>query len=235
MTAHYALNAAKRERAGKGVARALRRDKQIPAVIYGDNKAPISISLVQNTINVEYNKGHMFTSLCDMVVDGEKYLVLARDIQVHPVNDMVIHADFLRVNEKTKIAVEVPVEFINEDKAPGLLDAGGILNVVRHEVELLCSAVNIPEYLQVDLAGKEIGDSIRISSAIMPAGTKPVIDRDFVIATIAAPKSVEQLEAELADTGAPETVEVESIKVASDAEVAAKAAAEGAKDKDKKK
>ena len=235
MTAHYALNAAKRERAGKGVARALRREKKIPAVIYGDNKAPVSIALPANDVNIEYNKGHMFTSLCDMVVDGEKVLVLARDVQVHPVSDVVTHADFLRVNEKTKIAVEIPVEFINEDKAPGLVEGAGTLNVVRHEVELLCSAVNIPESLQIDLAGKEIGDTIRISSARLPAGTKPVIDRDFVVATIAAPKSVEELEADLANNAPLETLEVEATNVASDAEMAAKAAAEGAKDKDKKK
>lgn len=234
MTTHYALKAAKRDRAGKGVARALRRENSIPAVIYGDSKPPVKISLPSNVLNLEYNKGHMFTSLCDMDVDGDKVMVLVRDIQVHPVTDVVTHADFLRVNEKTTIAVEVPVEFINEDKCIGLVEGGGTLNVVRHEVELYCSAINIPEYIQVNLEGKEVGDSVRISSAIMPKGTKPVIERDFVVATIAAPKSVEQLEAELAETAAPVAAEVEATNVASDAEHAAKAAAEAAKDKGKK-
>ena len=123
---------------------------------------------------------------------------------------------------------------INEDKCIGLVEGGGTLNVVRHEVELYCSAINIPEYIQVNLEGKEVGDSVRISSAIMPKGTKPVIERDFVVATIAAPKSVEQLEAELAETAAPVAAEVEATNVASDAEHAAKAAAEAAKDKGKK-
>ena len=116
MTAHYALKAESRDRAGKGVARALRRENKIPAVIYGDNKEPLKIAIPVNDISLEYNKGHMFTSLCDIEVDGKTQLVLVRDVQIHPVTDRVEHADFLRVNEKTKIAVQVPVNFINEDK-----------------------------------------------------------------------------------------------------------------------
>jgi large subunit ribosomal protein L25 len=186
------MKAVKRDRAGKGVARALRRDQQIPAVIYGDNKEPVKIALPANDINLEYRKGHMFTHLCEMDVDGQKHMVLARDIQLHPVSDLVLHADFLRVTEKTKIPVFVSVHFINEETCEGL-KAGGVLNVVRHEVELMCSAMNIPDYIEADLEGAEIGDSVKISRAKLPEGVVPVIQgRDFVLATIQEPKRVEE-------------------------------------------
>ncbi len=191
MSKNYALKAEQRDRAGKGVARALRREGKTPAVIYGDHKEPVKIALNSNTINVQYNRGHMFTSLCDLEVGSDKYLVLARDVQLHPVTDVVEHVDFLRVNKKTKIAVEVPVHFINEDKCVGLQNKG-TLNVVRYTVELLCSAIDIPEEIAVNLEGKDHGDSIHISDAILPEGTKPVIDnRDFTIATIVAPRKIE--------------------------------------------
>ncbi len=172
----------------------MRRDGRIPAVIYGDKKEPVLISLDANDANVEYNRAHMLTTLCQLDVDGKEHLVLARDIQLHPVTDVVDHIDFLRVTKKTKIAVSIPVNLINEDKAPGI-DAKGILNVVRFEVELNCSATDIPEAIDVDLAGKEIGDTIKMSDAILPEGTSPVIsDRDFMIASIDAPKSADEPE-----------------------------------------
>src|SRR5262245_20494073 len=118
---NYAVKAQTRDRAGKGVARELRRQNKVPAVIYGDNKEPVKISLDAKEINMEYNKGHMLTSLCDLDVDGGKHQVLARDVQLHPVTDRVEHVDFLRVNAKTKIAVMVPVHFINEQDCPGLV------------------------------------------------------------------------------------------------------------------
>ncbi len=188
MSNHYALTATKRSRAGKGVARTLRRENRVPAVIYGDKKEPVMISLPAKEINIEYNKAHMFTNLCDMQVDGEKHLLLARDVQLHPVKDVVEHVDFMRVTDTTKINVFVPVKFINEDQCPSFGNKG-TLNVVRHEVELTCLAKDIPEYLEVDLAGKEHGDPVKVSSAIMPKGAKPVItNRDFTIATLVPPK-----------------------------------------------
>lgn len=212
MSKNYAFKAESRDGTGKGSARALRRAGMVPAVIYGDNKEPVTIALPGNETNVEYNKGHMFTTLCDIEVGSDKHVVLARDVQVHPVTDVVQHVDFLRVTKKTKIAVYVPVEFVNKDKSPGLRD-GGVFDVVRYEVELRCSAMDIPEYLQVNLEGKEIGDSVKISDAIMPEGVKPVIDnRNFTIANIAAPKSIEDLEAE---------------EAAADAEIEASEAGEG--------
>ena len=199
MSKNYAMTAAKREGSGKGIARALRREDKLPAVIYGDNKEPILISLPGNETNVEYNRGQMFTTLCDLDVDGEKHLVLARDVQLHPVTDNVLHVDFLRVTAKTKIAVDVPVQFINEDQSPGMQEKG-ILNVVRYTVELHCSATKIPDMVEVDLTGKEHGDSINVSDATLPEGTKPVIDdRDFTIATLLAPRKVEEVETEAAE------------------------------------
>lgn len=197
MSKNYALKAEKRERAGKGVARSLRREGKSPAVIYGDKKEPVKITLNENEVNVEYNKGQMFTTLCDLDVDGDKHLVLARDVQLHPVTDVVEHVDFLRVNNKTQIVVDVPVQFIDEDKCPSLQEKG-TLNVVRFTVELRCSAMAIPDLIEASLEGKEHGDAVKISDATLPEGVKPVIDdRDFTLATLIAPKTAEQLEAEL--------------------------------------
>lgn len=188
MTKHYALSAAKRDRAGKGVARALRRENRIPAVIYGDKKAPVTISLPEKETTLEYHKGHMFTNLCDMEIDGEKNQVLVRDVQVHPVTDRIEHVDFLRVTNKTTLTVSVPVHFVNYEESKAA-QGKGILNIVRHEVDLVCKATAIPESLDVDISSSEIGDAIKISWAKMPEGAKPAItDRDFTLATIAAPK-----------------------------------------------
>lgn len=195
------MTAEKRDGSGKGIARALRREDKVPAVIYGDNKEPVTIALGANDTNVEYNRGHMMTTLCELDVDGEKHQVLARDVQLHPVTDNVLHVDFLRVTAKTKIAVEIPVHFINEEKSPGL-EKKGILNVVRHSVELLCSATNIPDHVDVNLEGKEMGASVNVSDAALPEGTKPVIDdRDFTIATIMAPRAIEEPAAEEGEEG----------------------------------
>lgn len=196
MSKNYAMSATKRDGAGKGIARAVRRENRVPAVIYGDKKEPVIISLSARDVKVEYHKGQMFTKLCDLDVDGNKHLVLVRDVQTHPVTDNVMHIDFLRVTPKTKIAVDVPVQFINEDKSPGM-DQKGILNVVRYTVELLCAATNIPDIIEVNLEGKEHGDSINVSDANLPEGTKPVIsDRDFTIATLLAPRKVDETASE---------------------------------------
>ncbi len=209
MSKNFALKAEKRERAGKGIARALRREDQIPGVVYGDSKEPVLISMPAKEVGLEYNKGHMFTTLCDLDVSGEKNLVLARDIQLHPVNDRILHVDFLRVTPKTKLNVMVPVQFVNEEECPGL-KAKGILNVVRHEVELTCAATAIPDSIEIDLSSFEVGDAIKMSTAKLPEGATPAIsDRDFTIATIVAPKTAAQEEAEeaAAEEGAEEGAE----------------------------
>lgn len=199
MAKTYALSAVARTETGKGASRSLRREGKTPAVIYGDNKEPVKITLDENTINVEYNRGHMFTTLCELDIDGKAQKVLARDVQLHPVTDVVEHVDFLRVNDKTKIAVNVPVQFVNEELSPSLKN-NGTLNVVRFEVELVCKAVAIPDFIEVNLEGKEHGDAVKVSDATLPEGTKPVIDdRDFTIATLVAPKTAAEEEAELAE------------------------------------
>lgn len=223
MSKHYALKATKREKAGKGVARSLRREGRIPAVIYGDKKEPVTISLDMNKINVEYNKGHIFTSLCDLDVDGTKYLLLARDVQKHPVTDVVEHVDFLRVTEKTTITIRVPVHFFNHDKSPSLKEKG-TLNVTRHDVEIVCQAQNMPDYIEVNLEGKNHGDSVRAHDAVLPKGAKFVIERDFTIATMLAPKTAAQEEAEEAAIAAQSAANAA-------AQTAANAAAEASAEK----
>lgn len=189
-TKHYAVTAEARDRAGKGVARALRRDKKIPGVIYGDGKAPASISLGEKDITLEYLKGHMFTTLCDLNVGGTKTLALARDVQLHPVTDRVTHVDFLRVSPKTTLVVHVPVHFKNTELCIGI-KAGGVLNIVSHDVEMSCIATEIPEEIEVDVTKFEVGDAIKISDAKMPAGATPVVkNKDFTLATIIAPRAL---------------------------------------------
>ena len=181
------FTAEKRERAGKGVARALRREGLVPAVIYGDNKEPEGVSLSRKDFTKLYNTGRLMSTLLDIEVDGKKTRVLTRDLQLHPVRDDIMHADFLRLSKGTKIAVEVQVVFLNENTCPGL-KTGGVLNVVRYTVELNCPADSIPDSIEVDLASVNMGDSVHISDITLPDGVVPVIsDRDFTIATIAVP------------------------------------------------
>jgi len=180
------LSARARDRAGKGSARAARREGLVPAVIYGDKKDPFTITVVQRDLEKLLKPG-FFSHLLDIEVAGEKHRVLPRDLQQHPVTDRPLHVDFLRVSATSELTVEVPVEFINDEACPGL-KRGGVLNVVRHEVEVYCLADNIPEKITVDLAGLQIGDSVHISAITLPEGVRPTIeDRDFTIATIAAP------------------------------------------------
>lgn len=183
----YTLKAEVRERAGKGVARAIRREEKVPGVIYGDGKEVVTITLPWKETTLEYLKGHMFTSLCDLDVGGKTSLVLARDVQVHPVNDRVTHIDFLRVNPKTKIAVRVPVHFTNHENCPGLKEKG-VLNVVAHDVEILCSAMEIPEFIEIDLAPFGMDDAIKLSHAKLPAGAKPKHKADTTVGVIHEPR-----------------------------------------------
>lgn len=188
MAKTMALTAERRDRAGKGAARAARRENKVPAVIYGDKKEPTLINVESRDVTKLWDTGHFMSTLLDLDVAGETTRVIARDVQLDPVRDWVIHVDFLRLGKGAKINVMIPVTFINEEEAPGIEKDKGILNVVRHEVELLCLATNLPDEIVVDLTGKEIGDAIHISEVTLPEGAKPTItDRDFTIATIAAP------------------------------------------------
>ena len=181
------ISASERERVGKGSARAARRAGLVPAVIYGNKKDPVGITMEAREITKIVHQPGIFGRLLEIDVAGTKSTVLTRDIQFHPVSDVVMHLDFLRVSQSATVAVAVPVEFINEDKCPGI-KIGGVLNVVRYEVELNCPATAIPEKITIDLDGVKIGDSIHISAIPLPKGVSPTItDRDFTVATLASP------------------------------------------------
>lgn len=202
------LNASVRDRVGKGSARAARREGFVPAVIYGDKKDPLPIQIEKRELDKLLNKPGFFSHLIDLKVGKASHRVLPRDLQQHPITDFAWHVDFLRVSATSELTVDVPVEFVNEDAAPGL-KRGGVLNVVRHTVEMNCRADNIPEKLVVDLTGLQIGDSIHISAIALPEGSTPVIDdRDFTVATIAAPTVVAEADAE--ETAAAEEAKAEA-------------------------
>ena len=193
------LTAAARERVGKGSAREARRQGKIPAVIYGDKKSPASITLERKLLVRHLELGGFFNTLFDIELDGKLNRVLPRDVQLHPVTDVPVHIDFLRVSSTTRISVEVPVEFKGEDESPGL-KTGGVLNVVRYNVEVSCTPDLIPTSLVLNLSGAEIGDSLHISAVSLPEGVTPTItDRDFTIATIAAPTVVKEETAAIDD------------------------------------
>ena len=179
------MKATTRPRAGKGAARAVRREGKIPAVIYGDKKPAETIMLDYNDLYKQYMKGHFTSHIVDLEVDGKTMKVIPRDVQTDPVRDFPIHVDFMRVSATSKIQLEVPVQFLNEDISPGL-KRGGALNVVRHMIEILCAPDKIPQAIEIDLAEADIGDSIHWSDLKIPEGVSPAIaDRDFTIATIA--------------------------------------------------
>ena len=183
----YELKAETRERVGKGSSRELRRNGLIPAVIYGDKQPPLAIAVSTKEVTLRIHAGGFKTTVATIDVNGEKIKVLPKDYQLDPVRDFTMHVDFLRVSGDTHVVVEVPVHFVNEEKSPGI-KAGGVLNIVRHAVELHALAGNIPEFITADLAGLKVGDGIHISHVKLPKGTSPVIsDRDFTIATIAVP------------------------------------------------
>ena len=179
-----------RERAGKGAARAARREGLIPAVIYGDKHPPVTINLNYREVFLRLHRPGFYTTLYDLKVGGKTERVLARDVQFDPVRDFPIHVDFLRISKGATVTVQVPVNFVNEDDAPGLKQ-GGVLNVVRYEIGLVCPADAIPDRLEIDLTGLELGDSVHISAVKLPEGVEPEIsDRDFTIATVAAPSAL---------------------------------------------
>lgn len=187
MSEQLTLSAEARDRAGKGASRALRREGRVPAVIYGNNEEPLSIHVEEKLLNKLLGTGHFFNSVVMVEVGGKAVRTLAKDVAFHPVSDRPLHVDFLRVAKNASVTVGVPVRFENEETAPGL-KKGGVLNVVRHEIELTVAADNIPDEVVVDLAGLEVGDSVHISAVKLPQGAVSAIeDRDFTIASIAAP------------------------------------------------
>ena len=186
MSKSYELTAEARERVGKGSARELRRNGRVPAVIYGDKQAALSISLDYKELYYKIHGGGFLHTVATIDVKGDKIRVLPKDYQLDPVKDFPTHVDFLRVSANSRIKVEIPVHFVNQDTSVGL-KRGGILNIVRHEVEFLCPVDAIPDAITVDLATVDIGQSVHISAVKLPEGLKPTIDRDFTIATIVSP------------------------------------------------
>jgi large subunit ribosomal protein L25 len=182
---HIIVN--KRESNGTGGSRSLRKEKKVPGIIYGEKKDPIPVILDEKTLKIKIKDPTFFSKQCEVKFNDEVIKVLPKDLQLHPVKQSILHIDFLRVGENTTVTLFVPVKFINENNCPGLKQ-GGVLNVVRREIELITLVSKIPESLEANLDGLEIGDSIHISSITLQEGVKPTIsDRDFTIATIAPP------------------------------------------------
>ena len=187
MTEVVQIEAQKRDLVGTGVSRDLRGKKMIPCIIYGDKKDPVPIQVDEKKLRMQINDAGFFSKQCEIKIEKEVFKVLPKDMQLHPINERILHMDFLRVGDNTTVTLFVPVKFINENKCSGIKQ-GGVLNIVRHEVELKTLVSKIPEFLEANLDGLEIGDSIHISSIKLEEGVSPTIsDRDFTIATVAPP------------------------------------------------
>ncbi len=213
MSDQLTLPAEARERAGKGASRELRRDGRVPAVVYGEKKEPLSIHVEEKLLTKMLHTGHFMNSVVMIDLKGKAHRTLPKAVDFHPVTSAPIHVDFLRIGEHSKVSVNIPVRFDNEEASPGL-KRGGVLNTVLHELEIVCDAASIPAEIHIPLDGLEIGDSIHISQVSLPEGVKPAIDdRDFTVATIVAPSALKSEEEE-------------------DAAAAAEAAAEGAEGED---
>jgi large subunit ribosomal protein L25 len=182
----------------------------VPAVIYGGGAAPRAISLDANETRLRIFAGHFLTTVFEIDVDGEKTQVIPRDYQLDPVKDTPLHVDFLRLSEGQTVTVEVPVHYINQEASPGL-KRGGTLNVVRHEIELIVPSNAIPDSVDADLSGLDLGDSLHISAVKLPANARAVIDRDFTLATIASPAALGRVAEEEA-AAVSEAAKAESAK-----------------------
>jgi large subunit ribosomal protein L25 len=193
MSQNFTLAAEVRQRAGKGASRAVRRTGRVPAVIYGAGQPATPIHVEEKLLVRQLHTGHFMNAVVELEIER----TLPRDVQFHPVTDRPVHVDFLRLAAGGSITVNVPVHFIEEDKSPGI-KRGGVLNIVRHEIELTCPSDNIPEEIRISLAGREVGDSIHISAVTLPEGAKPTIDRDFTIATLVAPSALKSEEGDTA-------------------------------------
>ena len=186
----------------------------VPGIIYGKGSNPLKIAFENNILNKLMNSGSFYSKIIDIEIEGKIEKILPKQLQYHPVTDKLIHFDFLRVKEDTKVTVEIPIEFLNQDVCPGL-KKGGVLNLVRRLIELSCYANKIPEKLNFDLKDSEIGDAVKISNIELPEGVNPTItDRDFVIATLVPP-----------------TVEVEETKTEEETEESKEGAAGDDKEK----
>lgn len=200
------LAAETRDRVGKGASRDLRRQGRVPAVIYGQNKAPTAIHLEEKALVKALGTGHFMNTVVN--VAGQR--TLPKDVTFHPVTDRPVHVDFLRIDEHATVTVAVPVVFTDEEQSPGITK-GGVLNIVRHELELVVDAAEIPTEINVSLKGRDVGDTIHISEVTLPSGAAPAIDdRDFTVATLVAPSALRaEGQDEVADAVAEEPTETE--------------------------
>lgn len=198
MSDQLTLSAEQREKAGKGASRELRRQGRVPAVIYGNKEEPTTIHVEERELRKLLGTGHFMNSLIMVEIDGKSVRTLPKDVAFHPVTDRPIHVDFLRLSKDATVDVSVPVLFVNEEASPGL-KRGGVLNIVRHELELICDAARIPDEIEIDVTGLDVGDSIHISSVKLPEGSKSAItDRDYTIATVVAPSALKRADGEAA-------------------------------------
>jgi large subunit ribosomal protein L25 len=222
------LKAWARGRSGKGGARAERREGRVPGTLYGDKREPETISVDYRAINQQLHTGHFQSTIYVLDVDGKKTRVIPRAVQLDPIRDFPIHVDFLRLGKDALVTVEVPVRFLNEAASPGL-KRGGVLNIVRHEIQVRCPSDAIPDHFDVDLTGLEIGDAVHISALKLPDNVKPTIaERDFTVATIVGRAAEEPV------GGAPTAEAAEPGAEGAEAAEAA-APAEGGEDKGKEK
>ncbi|HEX4799894.1 MAG TPA: 50S ribosomal protein L25/general stress protein Ctc [Sphingomicrobium sp.] len=206
MSEQLTLPAEARDRAGKGASRALRRDGRVPAVIYGEKKEALSIHVEEKLLSKMLSTGHFMNSVVMIDFKGKPQRTLPKAVDFHPVTSRPIHVDFLRIGEHTKVHVAVPMRFDDEEESPGL-KRGGVLNVVVHELEIVCDAAHIPAEIHVSLQGLEIGDSVHISQVTLPDGVTPWNDEeDFTVATIVAPSAMKAEEEETAPEGEVPTV-----------------------------
>ena len=186
------LTASLREGAGKGVARSLRREGKIPGVLYGKGQTPVSIALSLKEVSMEYARGRFRSRLVDIKLDNNQTVkALPKDLQFNPVTDMIEHVDFIKVEAGTQLRVSVPVKLVGQEKAMGI-KRGGVLNIVRHDIEFLCAPESIPTHIEINVQEMDIGDSLHIDAVKLPAGVTPVIKRNFTIATIAGRKAEEE-------------------------------------------
>src|SRR3954463_11609270 len=196
-----------RDGLGKGASRALRRDGRVPAVVYGEKKEPLSIHVEEKLLSKMMSTGHFMNSVIMIDFEGKPHRTLPKAVDFHPVTSRPVHVDFLRIGEHTKVHVAIPMRFDNEEDSPGL-KRGGVLNVVVHELEIVCDAAHIPTEIHISLEGLEIGDSIHISSVKLPNGVTPAnSEEDFTVATVVAPSAMKSEGEEAAPAGDVPTLE----------------------------
>jgi large subunit ribosomal protein L25 len=183
-TKKIGLEAFARDKNGKGAARSLRRDGKVPAVLYSKNSAPVSIAVKSNELRQEYMRGRFRSRLIELTLDGKVIKALPKDVQFHPVSDQIEHVDFIKIESGVAVNVQIPVKFVGQEKSIGL-KKGGVLNIVRHEIEFHCLPEAIVAHIEINIEQMDIGDSVHINDVSLPAGITPVIKRNFTVATVA--------------------------------------------------